>query len=242
MKNRIHINQQTCKYMDIEILHLIEGAKKAKGLAVVIDVFRAFSLACYIMDKGAKTIIPVGDIDIAYQLKEKNPKYVLVGERNEKIMPGFDFGNSPFQIKDTDLTGKTVVHTTSAGTQGLVNTINADETITGSFVNADAIIRYIQMKNPDHVSLVCMGYAASHPTEEDTFCAEYIQAGLQGEKTDYDEMVKVMRQTSGARFFIPEKQSHAPSEDFYLCTKKGIFNFVLIAEKSKDNHIHLKKI
>ncbi|HCA54695.1 MAG TPA: 2-phosphosulfolactate phosphatase, partial [Ruminococcaceae bacterium] len=30
--------------MDIKILHLLEGADQAKGLAVVIDVFRAFSL------------------------------------------------------------------------------------------------------------------------------------------------------------------------------------------------------
>ena len=227
--------------MKIEILHLVEGAKKAKGLAVVIDVFRAFSLACYIMDKGAETIIPVGKIDVAYHLKEKNPEYLLVGERNEKIMPGFDFGNSPYQVKDTVLKDKTVVHTTSAGTQGLVNTTNAEETITGSFVNADAIIRYIQMKNPEHVSLVCMGYAANHPTEEDTFCAEYIKAGLRGKKVNYEEMVNVMRQTSGERFFIPEKQSHAPSEDFYLCTKKGIFDFVLIAEKRDNGHIHLTK-
>lgn len=227
--------------MRIEILHLVEGAKKAKGLAVVIDVFRAFSLACYIMDKGAETIIPVGNIDTAYQLKKDNPEYLLVGERNEKIMPGFDFGNSPYQVKDAVFKGKTVVHTTSAGTQGLVNTSNADETITGSFVNADAIIRYIQMKNPKHVSLVCMGYAANHPTEEDTFCAEYIKASLQGENLNYEEMVKLMRQTSGKRFFIPEKQGHAPSEDFYLCTKKGIFDFVLIAEKRDSEHIRLKK-
>lgn len=228
--------------MKIEILHLVEGAKKAYGLAVVIDVFRAFSLACYIMDRGAETIIPVGNIDIAYQLKKENPEYLLVGERNEKIMPGFDFGNSPYQVKKAPLQGKTIVHTTSAGTQGLVNTINAEETITGSFVNADAIIRYIQKKKPGHVSLVCMGYAASHPTEEDTLCAEYIEAGLRNEKTDYDKMVAILRETSGKRFFVPEKQSHAPSEDFFLCTKKGIFDFVLKAEKKTGHHLHLKKI
>lgn len=228
--------------MNIEILHMVEGAKKARGLAVVIDVFRAFSLACYIMDKGAETIIPVGNIDIAYQLKKDNPEYLLVGERNEKIMPGFDFGNSPYQVKSAALQGKTVVHTTSAGTQGLVNTIHAEETITGSFVNADAIIRYIQLKNPEHVSLVCMGYAANHPTEEDTFCAEYIKAGLQHEKTDYNKMVAVMRETSGKRFFIPEKQAHAPSEDFFLCTEKGIFDFVLKVEKKAGHQLRLKKI
>ena len=34
--------------MEIRILELIEGAKKAEGLTVIIDVFRAFSLECYL--------------------------------------------------------------------------------------------------------------------------------------------------------------------------------------------------
>ena len=43
--------------MNIEILHLIEGAKKAKGVTVVIDVFRAFTVEAYVMSRGAKKII-----------------------------------------------------------------------------------------------------------------------------------------------------------------------------------------
>ncbi|MFO7655522.1 MAG: 2-phosphosulfolactate phosphatase, partial [Bacteroidales bacterium] len=65
--------------MEIEILQLIEGARQAMGLTVIIDVFRAFSLACYIFDQGAEKIIPVGDIDMAYRLKENNPGYLLAG-------------------------------------------------------------------------------------------------------------------------------------------------------------------
>ena len=38
--------------MDIKILHLLEGADQAKGLAVVIDVFRAFSLECYLLRRN----------------------------------------------------------------------------------------------------------------------------------------------------------------------------------------------
>ncbi len=30
--------------MNIEVLHMIDGAKKAKGMTVIIDVFRAFSV------------------------------------------------------------------------------------------------------------------------------------------------------------------------------------------------------
>ena len=44
--------------MNIEILQLIEGARKARGLTVIIDVFRAFSVECYAMAGGAKEILP----------------------------------------------------------------------------------------------------------------------------------------------------------------------------------------
>lgn len=44
--------------MEIRILELIEGAKKAEGLTVIIDVFRAFSLECYLYARGGVCRIP----------------------------------------------------------------------------------------------------------------------------------------------------------------------------------------
>jgi 2-phosphosulfolactate phosphatase len=227
--------------MEIHILQLLEGAKQARGLTVVIDVFRAFSLACYMADKNPADIIPVSDISLAYKLKSENPGYILIGERNERVPEGFDFGNSPTHILDKDFTGKTIIHTTSAGTQGLVNATGADIRITGSFVNANAIIRFIQKQNPSRVSLVCMGYSMKHPTEEDTFCAEYIKAALLGEDFDFAQAKEIIRNTSGVRLFNPENQDFSPSGDFDLCMDLGKFDFVLEAAL-KDNLLHLNKL
>ena len=94
--------------MDIDILHLIEGAKQARGLAVIIDVFRAFTTACYAVRNGAVGIIPVGDADLAYQLKKENPDYILMGERQGKKLPGFDYGNSPTEIETVEFSGKRI--------------------------------------------------------------------------------------------------------------------------------------
>ena len=220
--------------MKIKILHLIEGAKAARGLTVVIDVFRAFSVVCYAFDRGADRIIPVGDVNTAFELKKKNPGYKLIGERNEQIIPGFDFGNSPTQILNEDFAGKTLVHTTSAGTQGLVNAINADEILTGSFVNANAIVNYILKNQPKEVSLVCMGYSALHPIEEDTFCAEYIKNELEGKENKFDQMKEIIRSGSGKRFFEAEKQDYAPSSDFELCLDLNRFSFVVKASKLNE--------
>jgi len=229
--------------MEINILQLLDGARDARGLTVIIDVFRAFSTACYAFDRGAFRIFPIGDIGLAYEIKSQNPDFVLIGERNEQKPPGFDFGNSPSQLLTGNLSGKTIVHTTSSGTQGIANAKNAHEIITGSFVNAGAIVKYIQQKQPETVSLVCMGYACEYPTDEDTLCAEWIKSELEirshlladaGNKPkSFAEMVEIIRKGSGARFFDPEKQSWSPQADFELCLDINRFGFVLKVEKKE---------
>ena len=42
--------------MKVEILEFVEGARRARGITVIIDVFRAFSVACYAADAGAARI------------------------------------------------------------------------------------------------------------------------------------------------------------------------------------------
>lgn len=227
--------------MEIEILQLLEGARQAEGLTVIIDVFRAFTTACYIYRQGAEKIIPVGGIETAYQMKQNNPDYVLVGERDEQKPAGFDFGNSPTFIMEADLKGRNIIHTTSSGTQGIVNATHASEIITGSFVNAGAIIRYIQAQNPGKVSLVCMGYACQYPTDEDTFCAEYIKSNLEGKESNFPEMVRIIRQGTGARFFDPGKQSWSPESDFHLCLTPNQFDFVLKVGK-ENGFNYLRRI
>jgi len=225
--------------MEIKILQLLDGARDASGSTVIIDVFRAFSTACYAFDCGALKIFPIGEIEKAYDIKDQNPDFVLVGERNEQKPPGFDFGNSPSQLPKGDLKGKTIVHSTSSGTQGIANAKNADEIITGSFVNAGAIVKYIQQKQPKTVSLVCMGYACKYPTDEDTLCAEWIKNELEYKPNNFAEMVEIIRKGSGARFFDHEKQSWSPQADFELCLDLNRFNFVLKVEK--DNGVNFLK-
>ena len=133
--------------MNIQILQLIEGAKKARGLTVVIDVFRAFSLEAYLFSLGAETVIPVGDKELAYRMKAENPSYILAGERHGKILPDFDTGNAPSRLADLNIAGKTVIHTTSAGTQGIANAIYADEILGASLVNAKATAEYRSEEN-----------------------------------------------------------------------------------------------
>lgn len=224
--------------MNIQILELIEGARKAKGLTVIIDVFRAMTVEAYIIRNGAADLIPIGSLNEAYQYRETHPETILVGERDGKKCPGFDFGNSPSQVKDVNFSGKVVVHTTSSGTQGIANAKNATEILTGSFVNAKAIADYIKAKNPDDVSLVCMGLAGLESTREDTLCAEYIKSLLEDESLNLQEGFEECRRSSGAKFFDETMQEIFPKADFGLCLEPDIFDFVLQVEKQGDGFMH----
>jgi 2-phosphosulfolactate phosphatase len=228
--------------MQIDILHLIEGAKQARGLAVIIDVFRAFSTACYVVLNGAREIIPVGDVDLAYELKEGNPDYILMGERKGKILPGFDHGNSPTEIQHINFSGKTVIQTTSAGTQGFANATEADELISGSFVNAEAIVAYIRKKSPEFVSLVCMGTWAVRPADEDALCAEYIAGRLQNKTFERNDIRAQLKKSKPARIFFDPATDWAPETDFDFCLDIGLCDFVLKAEPFNSGLVALRPV
>lgn len=220
--------------MDIQILHLLEGAKNARGMTVIIDVFRAFSLECYIYACGAERIIPVKTVEEAFAWRKKDPSCILAGERNGIMVEGFDYGNAPSQFQGLDLSGRTVIHTTSAGVQGLVNASKADVILTGSLVNARATADYIKRHDPASVSLVAMGWNAMRDTEEDLLCAEYIKALLEGkDMPEIHRLADELRYTEGRKFFDPSKPEF-PEADFALCTDVDRFDGVIEVLRTED--------
>ena len=220
--------------MDIKILHLTEGARQAEGLAVIIDVFRAFSLECCLADMGAREIRPVGAIEEALAWRERDPECVLIGERHGRKLEGFDFGNSPSTVPPEAIRGRRIIHTTSAGTQGVTGAAGAEEILTGSFLNAAAIAEYIRKRTPEKVSLVCMGREGLEEAEEDELCAVYLRSLLEGQPMgDIDERLKGLRQGGGKHFFDPENQEVYPEKDFWMCIDRDRFDFVLSVQKDE---------
>lgn len=227
--------------MVVNVVECLGGARQARGLAVVIDVFRAFSVACYAVDNGATDYLAVGDIDLARELaSERNG--VLVGERDCVKIEGFDFGNSPTEIEHQDFSGRTLVHTTSAGTQGLVGAVNADEVITGSFVNASAIVRYIKERNPEVVTIVAMGTGGTMRAQEDMMCAMYLKNELEEYPNSFKTLKKFLAGVDSAEKFFDPAKEYAPERDFDLCLDLDRFDFVLRATPRSDGSVRLDKI
>ena len=227
--------------MNIAVYHLIDGAKQAEGLAVIIDVFRAFSMECWLYALGAREVRPVGSIEETFAWREKDPDCILVGERQGKRIEGCDLGNSPSSISPEMIRGRRIIHTTSAGTQGIVHAVHADEILTGSFVNAEAVARYIRAKSPDRVSLVCMGKAGLEPAEEDELCAAYLRSLLAGpEMPDIGRRLQSLAHGGGRHFFDPAQQEVYPEADFRMCIDRNRFDFVLRVERDRDGLVSKK--
>lgn len=228
--------------MEIKILEFVEGARNARGVTVIIDVFRAFSTECYAFDSGAARIIATSTPDEAFELKKKYSNSVLVGERNEKRIEGFDFGNSPTEIIKADLHGKTVIHTTTAGTQGLINAKNADLVLAAGFVNASAVAEYIKLIKPEYVSLVAMGYRATESADEDLLCADLISSLLKKNSQFDFSKIPDLKNTSGKRFFNPQNLDFSPPTDFFLCTMADRFNFALKGIVRLDGNVDIMRV
>lgn len=210
------------------------GALSARGLAVVIDVFRAFTCAPMLFACGIEKSILVSTPAEALALKEKDPDLLLIGEVNGAPIEGFDFGNSPsrilFQGPGT-FQGKTVVQRTSSGVQGVLAALkHSEEVLLGSFSLAASTARYILSKTPPQVSVVAMGWNMKELTPEDEWCASYIVHLLGGGPYDHLAALREILAHPQAQKFLRNAKPHFPAEDPVLCLQRDLYEFVLRAE------------
>ncbi|MGD8397555.1 MAG: 2-phosphosulfolactate phosphatase [Anaerolineae bacterium] len=218
----------------VERYSLLAGARRARGLAVVIDVYRAFTTAALMFHLGAEKIVLLAEPEDVLRLK-RDDGYLAVGEVGGRMVAGFDLGNSPSAVlaagRDT-FAGRRVAQRTSAGVTGAVAAAEgADCVILGSYVTAAAIARYIHTLSPlpAAVSLVAMGKAGLEPTPEDEACADYLEHLLTGRTYDVVAALRCIVDDESTRKFLRGNHPHYPREDPIYCLQRNLFDFVLIA-------------
>ena len=216
----------------------IDGAKRATGLVIIIDIFRAATVAAFILDKEARYIIPVSTKEEALILRKQYKNYILVGEENGYKIPGLDFGNSPSELKQANLKNRIIVHRSSFGTQGIVSAQKANRIIFGSFPVLTAIVNYVKNNNIKQLSLVAMDGKGS----EDEMFADFVIAKLDGRIININLIKKKLIKHKGVKRFLDPKQPEFPKEDFDLCLKLDLFNFVpLVLEEQGRKIIKAQK-
>ena len=133
--------------------------------------------------KGLRCIWPVASAEQAFALRDEHlPDALLAGEVEALPIPGFDFGNSPWEIDQAELQDKELILRTTNGVAATLRARDSREVLVAGLVNAEATANYLRKQNPPTVVLV-----ASHPTgDEDVACAEYIRHLLGGDGITYE--------------------------------------------------------
>ena len=221
--------------MRIERFSLREGAHEARGLAVVIDVFRAFTCEPLMYHYGAERVYIEGDID---RCRRMRGDAILVGEQNEVPIEGFDLTNSPRLIMEKGseyFEGRTVIHRTTSGVTGALAALErSDEVLLASYVNARATARYIAKAAPATVSIVGMGIRSVEKAPEDECCGDYIEHLLSGRPYDHIEALRAILAHETVQKFLRGDTPYLPSEDPAICLQRDMFDFILRAEREGE--------
>jgi 2-phosphosulfolactate phosphatase len=198
----------------------------AKGVVIVIDVLRAFSTAAYAFSRGANQIFLVSTVEEALALKSSIPNARAMGEVGGLRPQGFDFGNSPTYIDEADLSGVTMIHRTSAGTQGVVRSQGAEVMLAASFVVANATAHYISKLAAPEVTFVITG-RSYNGGDEDLACAEYLQELLKGNQPDGQPFIQRVLESKDAFPHLDPAQRDFPFSDLEYCSRIDNFDFAM---------------
>jgi 2-phosphosulfolactate phosphatase len=216
----------------------LEECDQAKGVTVVIDVLRAFSAEAYAFHQGAREIIAVSTVEEALLWKEREPSILVMGEVNGYSVPGFDLWNSPGELARLDLSGRRLVHRTTAGTQGIIGSARASSVYAASFVVARATANWLRSLSIDEVDFIITGQDSSRDGDEDAACADYISACLINEVSPDPEpyLARVHASDTGRRFYR-EAPHDVWMEDLRLCTMINRFNFAMQVQMEGSNFV-----
>ena len=147
------------------LLHLYDTKDT---VVVIIDVFRATSTIAAALHNGAKVVIPVASVEECIAMKDKEENCITAGERDGKVAPGLQYGNSPLEYPTSFIEGKTLALTTTNGTKLLHMVQDADSIITGSFLNLDVVCQYLIQQNKN-VLLACSAWKDRVNIEDSLF-------------------------------------------------------------------------
>ncbi len=214
--------------IDVRFLDL--ASAEPDEAVVVVDVLRAFTVEPWLFHRGVLRILAVADAAHAVALRDEHlPDALLAGEHDGRRLEGFDLGNSPTEIAGAELTGTTVIHRTSAGTQGLHRTAGSGLVLTGSFVTAGATAARLRAVSPTRVSFVITGTSLGRNGDEDLAAAELIAARVRGSDPDPTPYLARVAASDAGQSFVPGGPDWAPPGDLAMACEVDRFDEVLIA-------------
>lgn len=160
-------NIDVCLTPDLLHLHKIDNS-----IVIVADVFRATSCMVTAFAHNVGCIVPVATVEECRALQERG--YLAAAERNAMKVDGFELDNSPFSYMESYIQGANVAMTTTNGTLAITKSRSAVKVLVGSFLNLDAIARYLRSQ-PYDVLVLCAGWKGRFNMEDTLFAGALIE-------------------------------------------------------------------
>jgi 2-phosphosulfolactate phosphatase len=140
----------------------------------VVDLLRASTTIAVALAAGAKEILPAASTEEALRIAQnlERDQVVLAGERKSVRIEGFALGNSPAEFTAEAVGGKTVVLTTTNGTQALLAAQGAKEVVVAAAVNFTAVVQRLRpiLEATGDLAILCSGHDRQFAIE-DAFAA-----------------------------------------------------------------------
>ncbi|MEA2655655.1 MAG: 2-phosphosulfolactate phosphatase [Chloroflexota bacterium] len=223
----------TIEAMVINRLTGVDGARKARGLVVVIDVLRAFTVSAYALAGGARECLLVSTTAEARALHDRVPGSLICAEEEALPVPGIPISNSPTQIQAADLKDRILIQRSSAGTTVMSAVESADELYAASLVVARATAQTCLSKQPHTLTLLA---SADHP--EDHACAMYIEGLLRGQEPDVVSLLKPLHESARFARAMSGSWPGFPATDLELALVTDRFDFAMPAMR-QGNYLRL---
>ncbi len=221
----------------MEIVHAtgVDGARSARGVVVVIDVLRSFTVSAYALAGGARECLLVSTVDEALALAARTPDAVVCAEVDGLPVPGIAISNSPTQIQAANLSGRTLIQRSSAGTPAMAAVTTTEGMLAGSFVVAGATAQACLLRSPEVITLI-----ASADFREDPACAQYLEALLRGAHEDVDSLLAPLRHSERYHMHLSGTWPGFPATDIELALAIDRFDFAMPATR-RDGHLRLTR-
>lgn len=224
----------------MQILRVDRAASaQARGVVVVIDVIRAFSVAGYAFAGGARSLWLVRTVEEALALREREPEALLAGEVEGRLIPGFDLNNSPALVAKTDMRGRLLIQRTGAGTQGAVGAINATSILLCALTNAQATAHHaaaLAASTDAMITLLPTGDSSDFAYgNEDVLCADYVEALLRGQAHAEETLARdIVQLRASGRFALWERgDKDLPAEDIAAVLDADRFAFAMVGTRQE---------
>ena len=172
--------------MNINIRNSFDPEFINSDISVVIDIFRASTTICYILNQVPKIVLGVNSLDNAS--KWINDGYQLVSEVYDG---GFD--NSPSQMLGANLDELSIVHKSSNLTNAVFSKKTTKSMLVCGFVNISEVYKKIIEFNANSVEIIMGGHFKwKEDAVEDLSCAKMLEKllldGVKGEMLFQDKI------------------------------------------------------